>query len=480
MEDERFKVIIVGGSIAGLTLAHCLHRANIDHVVLEKRAEIAPQEGATIGLWPNGNRILDQLGLYDEVGRDGETAKEWLMWIHLVYPDGFVFSHDTPRILYERFGYGLIFLERQKLLEILYQRYPDKSKILLGNAVVEIQQSASGVSVNTADGTNYHGSIVVGADGVHSRVRSEMWRLAESLSPGLVTAKERKTLTAEYACVFGISSSIPGLQGGENINVCTRGFASVTFHGDGRVYWFMITRLDRRYIYPHIPRYTVKDAEDLCARFAHVRISGNVTVRDIWESRQVGSMTAMEEGVFKTWTHDRIVLLGDAVHKSTVVTGQGANNAIEDAAVLATLLEKLLTKGNKGNNEQHLDSQEITAILKEFQVLRYARSKTLYERSRLAVRVQTCDSLAKRVIGRYIMPRIKKQIAEAASALMAGGPVIGFLPLSARSLREWKMNASSTGGSGWARWMVSCLLLAVGCLFLLIFRAKNQLSIATQ
>ncbi|KAL4985227.1 hypothetical protein BDW68DRAFT_165519 [Aspergillus falconensis] len=54
MEDRPFKVIIVGGSVAGLILAHCLYRANIDHLVLEERLEISPQEGASIGLWPTG------------------------------------------------------------------------------------------------------------------------------------------------------------------------------------------------------------------------------------------------------------------------------------------------------------------------------------------------------------------------------------------------------------------------------------------
>lgn len=57
---DRLRVIIVGGSIAGLTLAHCLHHSDIDFVVLEARQEIAPQVGASIVVLPNGARILDQ------------------------------------------------------------------------------------------------------------------------------------------------------------------------------------------------------------------------------------------------------------------------------------------------------------------------------------------------------------------------------------------------------------------------------------
>lgn len=62
-----FKVVIVGGSIAGLTLANALERYDIDYLVLEKHDEIAPQVGASLGLLPHGLRILDQLGIYAEL-----------------------------------------------------------------------------------------------------------------------------------------------------------------------------------------------------------------------------------------------------------------------------------------------------------------------------------------------------------------------------------------------------------------------------
>jgi 2-polyprenyl-6-methoxyphenol hydroxylase-like FAD-dependent oxidoreductase len=65
MPRENFKVIIAGGSVTGLTLANIFERLNVDYAVLEAYPEIAPQKGASIGLWPNGLRILDQLGCYD-------------------------------------------------------------------------------------------------------------------------------------------------------------------------------------------------------------------------------------------------------------------------------------------------------------------------------------------------------------------------------------------------------------------------------
>lgn len=70
-----FKAIIVGGGIAGLTLANMLERFDIDYVLLEGHDHIIPNIGASIALSPNGLLVLDQLGVYEairEVSRDGE------------------------------------------------------------------------------------------------------------------------------------------------------------------------------------------------------------------------------------------------------------------------------------------------------------------------------------------------------------------------------------------------------------------------
>lgn len=67
MSSKSFKVIIAGGSIAGLSLALMLEKNGIDFLVLEAYPSIAPQVGASIGLLPNGLRILDQLGCYESV-----------------------------------------------------------------------------------------------------------------------------------------------------------------------------------------------------------------------------------------------------------------------------------------------------------------------------------------------------------------------------------------------------------------------------
>lgn len=61
----NFKVIIVGGGPGGLGLAHCLSKAGIDYVILERNEEICNTDGASLALWPHNGRVLDQLGLLE-------------------------------------------------------------------------------------------------------------------------------------------------------------------------------------------------------------------------------------------------------------------------------------------------------------------------------------------------------------------------------------------------------------------------------
>jgi 2-polyprenyl-6-methoxyphenol hydroxylase-like FAD-dependent oxidoreductase len=98
-----FRVVIGGGSITGLTLANMLQLYNIDFIVLESYHDIAPQVGASIGILPHGNRILDQLGVYDKI-------------LELSPPlDSFHFRDDTGHIICEFRGMNRSMHERYGL-----------------------------------------------------------------------------------------------------------------------------------------------------------------------------------------------------------------------------------------------------------------------------------------------------------------------------------------------------------------------------
>jgi 2-polyprenyl-6-methoxyphenol hydroxylase-like FAD-dependent oxidoreductase len=79
-KKDRLRVVIAGGSITGLTLAHALYHSDIDFVVLEARNEIAPQVGASIVILPHGARILDQLGIFDHLYSFVEPLTRGLTW----------------------------------------------------------------------------------------------------------------------------------------------------------------------------------------------------------------------------------------------------------------------------------------------------------------------------------------------------------------------------------------------------------------
>jgi 2-polyprenyl-6-methoxyphenol hydroxylase-like FAD-dependent oxidoreductase len=77
---------------------------------------------------------------------------------------------------------------------VFYANIKDKSKVLLGKNVTLVEQSESGVTVQCDDGTSYRGDILAGADGVRSKVRAEMWRLAGSSVPRLVEHDKNGTI----------------------------------------------------------------------------------------------------------------------------------------------------------------------------------------------------------------------------------------------------------------------------------------------
>jgi 2-polyprenyl-6-methoxyphenol hydroxylase-like FAD-dependent oxidoreductase len=65
--EVQVEVAIIGAGVAGLALANMLEQANISYLVLESYRAIAPPGAASIGLMPNGLRILDQLGMYEKL-----------------------------------------------------------------------------------------------------------------------------------------------------------------------------------------------------------------------------------------------------------------------------------------------------------------------------------------------------------------------------------------------------------------------------
>lgn len=101
-----FKIIIVGGSVAGLSLANMLERFNIEYILLEGYPEIAPQVGASIGLLPNGLRILDQLGCYEAYRAKAEDQIYQQVYLRESNGKIYGYQHDLMAMwekMYSRF-----------------------------------------------------------------------------------------------------------------------------------------------------------------------------------------------------------------------------------------------------------------------------------------------------------------------------------------------------------------------------------------
>jgi hypothetical protein len=123
-------------------------------------------------------------------------------------------------------------------------------------------------------------------------------------------------LRVDYDCIFGISDSPPELRPGEQIASVHDGRSFLTFPGkEGRVFWFLLRKLDRQYPYSSAPRPSATDMEKTAEQFAADHIWNGVRFGHLWKGRRVVGMTNLEEGVFSTWHFGRVVCVGDSMHK---------------------------------------------------------------------------------------------------------------------------------------------------------------------
>ncbi|KAK2777212.1 FAD binding domain protein [Colletotrichum kahawae] len=418
MSDKPFTVLIAGGGIAGLTLANMLEKIGVNYLILEGYREMAPQVGASIGILPNGCRVLDQIGLYDEIRKliDGplyETALR-LSEGHLV--TNYLNVGGQVR---ERHGYDTVFVDRQMILEVLWRNLKHKDNILVSKKVTKVELEPSRVKVETGDGSSYYGDILIGADGVHSKVRNEMWRLADALEPGYIPASEYKgksslakalgkrlidgteCLPTVYKCIFGISidKSWEPQTVQTNLN---KGFSYLVISGPkDRVYWFLFVNMGKTHYGPELPSFTKEDEETLANEHMNDKILENRTFRDLYSTKISSVLTPLPEYVFKKWHFQRIMTIGDAAHKFEPIAGQGGNSAIETAAVLVSNLATMLQSKTRPSD---ITSADINAVFTKTQATRELRTQTLVKASHEEQRFADMETPLLEVVGKHVAP----------------------------------------------------------------------------
>ncbi|KAL4928079.1 FAD-dependent oxidoreductase [Aspergillus undulatus] len=421
-EEGRFKVIIAGGSVAGLSLALALERAGIDYELFEK-GQFAPQLGASIGFYPHSLRIMDQLGVWQDI----EKQVVPLRTRHHYDENGYCFESSNSLVeITEILRRPTIFMERSKFLGILHSNIRDKSKLHADNGIVEYEETANGVVVTSQDGNSHQAHILVGADGIHSRVRQS---IAEKL--GTTDSQLGKQLvegfTSEYNCVFGVSRNDPSnpfLPDSMVHNVYYHTYSAIAAAGvHGLVFWFLFVKAPTQTRTPNCPRFTDDDAQALIDKYGDAQLSPGYTVRDLWDARVKATMAPLEEGVLKKWSHGRVVLMGDAVHKATINAGFGGNLAYEGIAYFTNALVPLLKEHPMPSTEQ------LTKVFGEYYNRHNPRAHMICDFSARITRYEAQDTWVYK-FARYIIPWVTDTIKiNGFVNISNGGPWLEYLPL---------------------------------------------------
>ncbi|CAH0023459.1 unnamed protein product [Clonostachys rhizophaga] len=430
----EFKIIIVGGGVAGLTLANMLEKFGLDYVLLESHEAIAPQVGASIGLFPNGLRILDQIGIHDEI-KDVFKGNVPYAKTHSRNQTGKVVSTigNMSEHLEKRHGYGLLFFDRQVLLQILYDNIQDKSKILTGQKFSSAELDDDGVTAVCTNGSTYRGTFLIGADGIHSKVRTAMRSWGNKYEPGVFDEKEEDEVPCYYKCSFGIAVDVPNWVGGEQHIVTGLERSQLVVSGpDNRVYWFLFEKLPEPRYGKDIPRYSKKDEEDFVNHNANLPITESITFGQVFACRLTSTLTPLHEVAYKKWFFRRFITFGDSAHKPNPIGGQGGNGAIESCAELINAL--LETKKNRGDSLSNLTTEEIEDVFAKMQNARYQRAKEIVV---LAHKMQALNAYENPLLSTVVLEQLgplagPESVLCMMGKVLLGGTRIKTLPIPKR------------------------------------------------
>jgi 2-polyprenyl-6-methoxyphenol hydroxylase-like FAD-dependent oxidoreductase len=312
------RVIVAGGGIGGLLAALALARRGFEVTVLERAAEFG-EIGAGLQLAPNATRVLKKLGLLDRVLDVGVLPRR------LVLADARTAAELTSLDVSDfdhRYGGPYVVVHRADLLAILLGacREEPSIELLAGKEVVGFDEpDHRSVRVACADGTQLVGDVLLGADGLHSRVRSVIDDSAPVASGyvayrGAVPTETVASRSADRDVVaflgVGLHFVQYPLRGGEVYNQVAV-FRSDRFLA-GEAEWGTPEELDHAFASVHERIRTALGAIDRSA-----------------------SWQMFDREPLQTWTHGRSVLLGDAAHPMLQYLAQGACQAIEDGDCLA-------------------------------------------------------------------------------------------------------------------------------------------------
>ncbi|MFE9642593.1 FAD-dependent oxidoreductase [Streptomyces sp. NPDC006365] len=305
------RAVVVGGGIGGLTAAVALHRRGWRVTVLERARSLEPV-GAGISLAPNSLRALDVIGLGDEI----RELAAWQGDGGLRTPSGRWLMRTSAAAMGERFGGPLVVLHRAALIDKLAAQLPEGAvRTAAAASLTDPGDVGRPARVGTSDG-ELEAELVVGADGIHSAVRRTLFpEHGGPVYSGFTT--------------WRVVVPVPGTA-----------FASHETWGRGRIWGTHPLKDGRVYAYAAAMAPAGGRAPD-DEHAELVRLFG-----DWHEPIPAVIAAARPEDVLRHDVHHiaeplpafhrgRVALLGDAAHAMPPTLGQGGNQAIEDAVVLA-------------------------------------------------------------------------------------------------------------------------------------------------
>ncbi|HUQ75487.1 MAG TPA: FAD-dependent monooxygenase, partial [Burkholderiales bacterium] len=318
------RVLISGGGIGGLAAALALLRHGIDVDVYEQAA-VVKEVGAGVQLAANGTRVLYALGVGDELKalsceaqgkeiRHWKTGETWKLF-------------DLGPVSIERYGFPYFTVYRPDLLSVLADavRREKPDAIHLGAKVSGFAQHPNGVSVEYSGG-NASGDALIGADGVHSRIRQGLFGADKPEFTGVIAWRgivPMERLPAHMARMVGSNWVGPG---GHIVHYPLRAGRLMNFVG-------ALERSDWR-----IESWSARGTkEELLADFRGWHEDIQAFVREIETPYK---WALMVRAPLERWTVGRVSLLGDAAHSMLPFLAQGAVMAIEDGYVLARCLKQ--------------------------------------------------------------------------------------------------------------------------------------------
>jgi 6-hydroxynicotinate 3-monooxygenase len=314
-------VAIIGAGMGGLATAAALRKVGIDVTVYEQAKQFA-RLGAGIQVGCNAMKVLRGLGLEQRMRKQSFYPRSWNNrdWRTGEVKFDMIFGESAEA----KFGAPYLLAHRGDLHAALASAVPDEC-VRLNHKLVGLDETAGGVRLTFADGTNTVADAVVGADGVHSVVRDILF----------------ETAPVQYTGRIAYRTTYPAaLLDGEKIDDCTK------WWGEDRHIVIYYVKPDRSEIY------LVTSQPEPEFRIESWSAKGDV--RELRKAftgfdRQVEQVLAACPDVHKwaivdrealdRWAEGRVTLLGDACHPMTPYMAQGAAMAIEDAAVLSRCLD---------------------------------------------------------------------------------------------------------------------------------------------